>query len=217
MQLVEAGVAHQMTPATFTEPPVRTVDVQSQRRRSGRTRTGTGFGREPSRRTPAPIPTAVATMVTIQDVTSSTYSLVIRRARRDSSDGKFSVGAAAAAAAAATRARRRRRGRRDSGRGTNRGEHRQETHRTVVSGRTRGRIVGGRHGATLLEGRVAGLAAELVERHGASVGLDHPASPVDGCLWLTGVMSSTETRTRPGVDPSLDQTTETGEPAGPTS
>ena len=26
-------------------------------------------------------------------------------------------------------------------------------------------------------------------------------------------MSSTETRTRPGVDPSLDQTTETGEPA----
>ena len=82
VQLVETGVAHQMAPAAFTEPPVRTVDVQSQRRRSGRTRTGTGFGRAPRIRTPAPIPTAVATMVTIQDATISTYSLTGRRARR---------------------------------------------------------------------------------------------------------------------------------------
>ena len=88
VQLIQTGVAHQMTPATFAKPPVRTVDVQSQRRRSGRTRTGTGFGRAPSRRTPAPIPTAVATMVTIQDVTPSTYSLMGRRARRCTISGR---------------------------------------------------------------------------------------------------------------------------------
>ena len=74
MELIERGVAHQVAPAPFTEPPVRTVDVESQRRRSGRTRTGMGFGRAPSTRAPTPIPTAVATMVTIQEATISTYS-----------------------------------------------------------------------------------------------------------------------------------------------
>lgn len=63
------------------------------------------------------------------------------------------------------------------------------------------RFVGGRHRATLLEGGVTGLAAELVERHDTSVG-----------IWLTDLMSSTETRTRPGVDPALDQVPETAEP-----
>ncbi|MEY2996156.1 MAG: hypothetical protein RLZZ39_981 [Actinomycetota bacterium] len=33
-----------------------------------------GFGRAPSTRAPTPIPTAVATMVTIQEATISTYS-----------------------------------------------------------------------------------------------------------------------------------------------
>lgn len=97
VQFVEAGVAHQVAPASFTEPPVRTVDVQSQRRRSGRTRTGIGFGRAPSTRAPTPIPTAVATMVTIQEATISTYSpahCVAWRTRKCCDDGggsRFSV------------------------------------------------------------------------------------------------------------------------------
>ena len=82
VQFVEAGVAHQVAPASFTEPPVRTIDEQSQRRRSGRTRTGIGFGRAPSTRTPAPMPTAVATMVTIQEATRSTYSFDLDHAGR---------------------------------------------------------------------------------------------------------------------------------------
>lgn len=82
VQFVEAGVTHQMTPAAFTKPPVRAVDVESQRRRSGRTRTGTGLGRAPRMRTPAPIPTAVATMVTIQDAMPSNYSQLVQSAGR---------------------------------------------------------------------------------------------------------------------------------------
>lgn len=78
MKFLEARVAHQVAPPTITEPPMGTVDVQSQRRRSGRTRTGMGFGRDPITRVPTPIPTAVATMVTIHDATNSTYSLVDR-------------------------------------------------------------------------------------------------------------------------------------------
>jgi len=82
VQLVVAGVAHQVAPASFTEPPVRTIDKQSQRRRSGRTRIGIGFGRAPSTRTPAPMPTAVATMVTIQEATTSIYWLDLDHAGR---------------------------------------------------------------------------------------------------------------------------------------
>ncbi|MEY3680918.1 MAG: hypothetical protein RL547_1531 [Actinomycetota bacterium] len=84
VQFVETRVAHEVAPTAVTEPPVRSVDVQSQRRRSGRTRTGTGLGRVMIR-TPAPIPTAVATMVTIQDATITTYSPPERRAGRTAS------------------------------------------------------------------------------------------------------------------------------------
>lgn len=76
MEFVEARVAHQVAPPTIAKPPMRAVDVQTQRRRSGRTRTGMGLGRAPMTRVPTPIPTAVATIVTIHDATGSTYSFV---------------------------------------------------------------------------------------------------------------------------------------------
>ena len=64
VQFVQTLVAHQMTPAALTKPPATFVDVQSQRRRSLRTRTGIGFGAgwPPRTRAPsAPMPTAAPT------------------------------------------------------------------------------------------------------------------------------------------------------------
>jgi len=64
VKFVETRVAHQVTPMAVTEPPPTLVDVQSQRRRSLRTRTGIGFGVGLAPRTCAPIapiPTAAPT------------------------------------------------------------------------------------------------------------------------------------------------------------
>jgi len=64
VKFVETRVAHQMTPLTVAEPPPALVDVQSQRRRSLRTRIGIGFGVGLAPRTwapIAPIPTAAPT------------------------------------------------------------------------------------------------------------------------------------------------------------
>ncbi len=169
VQLLEAGVAHQMAPASLTKPPVRSVDEQSQRRRSGRTRTGIGFGRAPSTRTPAPIPTAVATMVTIQEATMSTYSPARDMSGRAGNHGpdpmveSDSVCATATRAASATRAWCR--GRRSRSTTSHRSEHRQKSHGIRVSVRAGSRIVGRRHRSTFVERDVAGLAAELVHGH----------------------------------------------------
>ena len=202
MEFVEAGVAHQVTPPTITEPPMRTVDVESQRRRPGRTRTGMGFGRDPSTRAPTPIPTAVATMVTIHDATRSTYSFVRAVSFREqvvSRPDRRSV--CATTARAASTAGSRGRCRRCHGTATHRCEHREQPDGTGMTVGAGGRVVGGRHRSSFLERRVARPAPELVERHGPSVG-----------ICLTGPMSSTETRTRPGLDSELEEVTETGEP-----
>ena len=64
VQFVQTRVAHQVAPTAITEPPATLVDVQSQRRRSLRTRTGIGFGVGLPPRTCAPIapiPTAAPT------------------------------------------------------------------------------------------------------------------------------------------------------------
>lgn len=64
VQFVQTRVAHQVTPPAITKPPSALVDVQSQRRRSLRTRTGIGFGVGLPPRTCAPIapiPTAAPT------------------------------------------------------------------------------------------------------------------------------------------------------------
>lgn len=170
VQLVDTGVADQVAPASFPKPPVRSVDEQSQRRRSGRTRTGIGFGREPSARAPTPIPTAVATMVTIQEATTSTYSPARDMSGRTDKYGlgpvieSVSVCATATGTASTTGARcGGRRGRRTT---SDRSEHRQEAHGIRVTVGARGRIVGRRHRSTFVERDVAGLAAELVHGHG---------------------------------------------------
>lgn len=72
VELVETRITHQVAPLAITEPPSTFVDVQSQRRRSLRTRTGIGFGVGLLPRTCAPIapiPTAapITKVSTIQE------------------------------------------------------------------------------------------------------------------------------------------------------
>src|SRR4051794_15023217 len=94
------------------------------------------------------------------------------------------------------------------------GEEGEESHTVHVAVRTGGRVVGLGHRPPGLEGRVAGAAAVLVQRHRRQH--TYPA-------WLTGAVAAevetapvrplprtaTITETRPEVDRDL----ETGEPA----
>ena len=102
MEFVEVQIADEVTPTAVTEPPDGRVDVESQRRRFLRTRTGTGLG-ESTRIPVAPIPTAAPTAVptttrfTIQEAMPTPYSSAVRECWRRS------VRAAAARAATATR------------------------------------------------------------------------------------------------------------------
>jgi len=76
VQFVEMRVADEVAPMPLAEPPRGRVDVQSQRRRFLRTRTGTGLG-DTTRIPVAPMPTAAPTAVptttrfTIQEAMST--------------------------------------------------------------------------------------------------------------------------------------------------